>query len=92
LRSQRAHERKVDAAGREDSTERLGSETALDDQAQRAKRAMQSLPPKQREAVALVFFENCTHAEAALRLGCAESTVSWRIFLAKRTLRKWLTP
>jgi RNA polymerase sigma-70 factor (ECF subfamily) len=49
---------------------------------------MQGLSPDQREAIALVFFEECSHAEAAKRLGCAESTISWRIHLAKRKLRQ----
>lgn len=54
--------------------------------------AIRKLPPKQREAISLVWFENNTHAEAATVLGCAESTVSWRLALAKRQLRKLLTP
>jgi RNA polymerase sigma-70 factor (ECF subfamily) len=32
------------------------------------------------------------HAEAARILGCAETTVSWRVFQAKRRLRKALEP
>lgn len=95
LRAQRAHERKLDAAFRSGVDAEPGgggnNGDGDDDGAQRALGAMQALPPKQREAVALVFFENCSHAEAAQRVGCAESTISWRIFLAKRTLRKRLS-
>jgi RNA polymerase sigma-70 factor (ECF subfamily) len=54
--------------------------------------AMLELHPAWREAVALVFFDEMSHAEAALILDCAESTVSWRIFRAKRVLRKLLNP
>lgn len=52
--------------------------------------ALARLSPEQREAVALVYFENLTHAEAARVLGCAESTVSWRVFRAKSRLKKLL--
>lgn len=43
-----------------------------------------------RQAVALVYLEGMNHAEAAQILGCAESTISWRIFAAKRKLRRFL--
>jgi RNA polymerase sigma-70 factor (ECF subfamily) len=56
-----------------------------------AHRAVKRLPPKQREAVALVWVQNKTHAEASRIANCAESTISWRLALAKRTLRKFLS-
>jgi RNA polymerase sigma-70 factor (ECF subfamily) len=40
-----------------------------------------------REAVLLVAGEDMSHAEAAAALGCAESTVSWRMHMAKKKLR-----
>ncbi|RYD83743.1 MAG: RNA polymerase sigma factor, partial [Verrucomicrobiaceae bacterium] len=43
-----------------------------------------------RMAVVLVFFEGMNHAEAARLLGCAETTVSWRLFSAKRKLKTFL--
>lgn len=46
------------------------------------------LDPLLREAVILVYGADMTHAEAALALGIAESTVSWRIHQANRQLRK----
>jgi RNA polymerase sigma-70 factor (ECF subfamily) len=52
--------------------------------------ALAQLPREWREAVALVYFEDVSHAEAAQVLGCAETTVSWRIFRAKRKLRELL--
>jgi RNA polymerase sigma-70 factor (ECF subfamily) len=52
--------------------------------------ALQGLSPDLREAVALVYFEEMNHREAAEALGCAETTVSWRIFRAKRLLKKLL--
>jgi RNA polymerase sigma-70 factor (ECF subfamily) len=54
------------------------------------RRALARLAPDQREAVALVYFENLSHAEAARILGCAESTVSWRVFRARSHLKKLL--
>jgi RNA polymerase sigma-70 factor (ECF subfamily) len=49
--------------------------------------ALEGLPAELRIAVALVFYEGMNHAEAASVLGCAETTVSWRIFRAKRKLK-----
>jgi RNA polymerase sigma-70 factor, ECF subfamily len=54
--------------------------------------ALRQLSPDLREAVALVFFEEMNHREAADALGCAETTVSWRIFRARRVLKKLLAP
>lgn len=53
--------------------------------------ALARLAPEQREAVALVYYENLSHAEAARVLRCAESTVSWRLFRAKGRLKKILS-
>lgn len=54
-------------------------------------RTVEGLPEKQREAVLLVYAEGMSHREAADVIGCAETTVSWRIFQAKRKLRKVLS-
>jgi RNA polymerase sigma-70 factor (ECF subfamily) len=86
LRAKRAHDIKLEQAAQHFETARecrSGDETT-----ERALHLLQSLPSDQREAVALVFFEEFSHAEAAQRLGCAVSTISWRIHLAKRRLRK----
>lgn len=48
---------------------------------------LQSLEPSLRETVLLVVGEELPHAEAAKVLGCAESTVSWRMHMAKKALR-----
>jgi RNA polymerase sigma-70 factor, ECF subfamily len=52
-----------------------------------ARDALASLPEPLRSAVALVFFEGLNHRAAARVLGCAETTVSWRIFVAKKQLK-----
>lgn len=49
--------------------------------------ALALLSPKEREAAVLVFFQDYSHAEASEVLGCAESTISWRLFCAKRKLK-----
>jgi len=45
------------------------------------------LSPEVRSAVVLVAGEGLSHAEAAEVLGCAESTVSWRLHEARKRLR-----
>ena len=49
------------------------------------------LPAKQRAAIALTVYDGLNHAEAAQALGCSETTVSWRVFAARRKLKRWLT-
>jgi RNA polymerase sigma-70 factor (ECF subfamily) len=49
--------------------------------------ALGSLDPLVRETVLLVIGEGMSHGEAAEALGCAESTVSWRMHMAKKRLR-----
>ena len=53
--------------------------------------AIDKLPSSLKETVLLVYGEGKNHKQAAEILGCAETTVSWRIFKAKRTLRKVLS-
>jgi RNA polymerase sigma-70 factor (ECF subfamily) len=52
--------------------------------------AVRGLPPRQRDAVMLVHVEGLTHREAAEALGCAEATVSWHLFAARRQLKSKL--
>lgn len=47
---------------------------------------LKNLPEAEFEAVILVFAEGLSHKEAAVVLGCAESTVSWRIHEARKKL------
>ena len=54
--------------------------------------ALLKLPPKQRAAIVLTIYEELNHADAAKILGCSETTVSWRVFAARRKLRRWLEP
>ena len=52
--------------------------------------ALMKLPDKQRAAIILTVYGGHNHAEAAKILGCSETTVSWRIFSARRKLRRIL--
>ena len=57
---------------------------------QQVQEAMLKLDPPQRAAIVLTVCDGLNHAEAARVLGCAETTVSWRVFMARRKLKKLL--
>jgi RNA polymerase sigma-70 factor, ECF subfamily len=59
-------------------------------QIEQVQEALLKLKPKQRAAIILTIYDGLSHAEAAKVLGCSETTVSWRIFAAKRKLKKML--
>ncbi len=63
---------------------------AADARSERVQEALVLLPPKQRAAVILTIFDGMTHSEAAAVLGCAEKTLSWRLFVARRRLAELL--
>lgn len=53
-------------------------------------RALASLGEELRQSIVLVYYEGMNHSEAARVLGCAETTISWRVFNAKRKLKQLL--
>ena len=53
--------------------------------------ALKLLGEKERSAVILCYFEGLSHSEIAQSMGCAETTVSWYIFMAKRKLKTLLS-
>lgn len=57
----------------------------------RVAESLQALPDDLRLAIVLTFYEGMNHAAAAQVLGCAETTVSWRVFRAKRQLKTLLS-
>ena len=61
-----------------------------DDVSSRVQEALLTLPPKQRAAVILTTYEGLNHAEAARALRCSETTVSWRVFTARKKLKRLL--
>jgi RNA polymerase sigma-70 factor (ECF subfamily) len=54
---------------------------------ERVRRAVATLPPAQRDALALAFFDGLTHAEIAALRGEALGTVKTRIRLAMRRVK-----
>jgi RNA polymerase sigma-70 factor (ECF subfamily) len=58
----------------------------------RVRGAMSSLPPPQREAVGLAYFEGMTHSEIVAHTGEALGTVKTRLRSALETLRQALNP
>ena len=52
--------------------------------------AIAALEPKLKETAILVLTEDLSHGEAAAALGCAESTVSWRMHEVRNTLKALL--
>lgn len=67
-------------------------EAAPDDsrRAQQIQDALMRLPAKQRAAIVLTTYDGLTHGEAARALRCSETTVSWRLFAARRKLKRML--
>ena len=84
-----ARARCAEEAGRPGATEAtVAAADPPDGTAERAWKAVGTLPEKQRTALLLVFGEGLSHREAAAVMGCPEVTVSWRIHQARRKLGK----
>jgi RNA polymerase sigma-70 factor (ECF subfamily) len=83
-RRRRAHE---DWAAERES---FAGEAPAGSHSDQVNEALQRLEPDYRAAVVLTVYEGMNHAEAATVLGCAETTVSWRVWRARQQLRKWL--
>jgi RNA polymerase sigma-70 factor (ECF subfamily) len=62
----------------------------LDELSREVQAALMKLSAKQRAAIVLTVYGGHNHAEAAKIMGCPETTVSWRIFTARRKLKKLL--
>jgi RNA polymerase sigma-70 factor (ECF subfamily) len=54
--------------------------------------ALEALPPEQREAVRLAYFQGLTHSEIAKQLAIPMGTVKTRLRLALDKLRSSLAP
>lgn len=52
--------------------------------------ALLKLSSGQRAAVVLTIYDGLSHAKAARVLGCSETTISWRLFVARSKLKKLL--
>lgn len=63
---------------------------ATDERARLVRRAVDGLPDDLKAAVLLTAFAGLSHREAASHVGCAEGTLSWRVFEARRLLKEAL--
>jgi RNA polymerase sigma-70 factor, ECF subfamily len=86
----RKHRQRQDQTHQEWSQQ--GRDVAHDDtrRAQQIQEALMRLPANQRAAIVLTTYDGLTHAQAAHALGCSETTVSWRLFAARRKLKRLL--
>ncbi|HXE41580.1 MAG TPA: RNA polymerase sigma factor [Candidatus Baltobacteraceae bacterium] len=66
-------------------------EISQNEMAQHAQAALMKLSAKQRAAIVLTIYDGLNHAEAAKVLHCSETTISWRVFAAKRKLKQLLS-
>lgn len=95
INAARDHVRKVQRRS-EASPEALSELPSQDESAEEALSrqdlwtSVRQLPPRQADAVLLVYAEEKSHAETAQILGCSENTVSWHIHEAKKALRSLL--
>lgn len=58
----------------------------LAEQKIQVREAVMALPPRQRTALALVYYQGLTYTEAAQALGCSVGTVKTQMFRALKTL------
>ena len=84
-------------SSRERPAERLPEGQVEDGSAERARRdelltALRALPPRQRAAVVLRYFDQLSEAETARALDCSLGTVKSQTSRALATLRKTLQP
>ena len=84
------HRRRRQALGDEVAFRQTRKERGRAGEFAAVEKALASLQEDLRQTLVLVFYEGLSHAQAAAVLGCAETTVSWRVFRAKRQLRKKL--
>jgi RNA polymerase sigma-70 factor (ECF subfamily) len=72
------------------ATQPTAGNDAPDERSAQVQAALVQLPAKQRAAIILTVYDELNHAEAARVLGCSETTVSWRVFMARRQLKEIL--
>ncbi len=89
-RRSQLHEKWATESERETSIKSHGSDAGQSAQADAIQKALLKLPAEQRAAIVLTVYEEMNHAEAARVLGCSETTISWRVFQARRKLKQWL--
>ena len=59
---------------------------------QKLKQAIDALPDPYKMSFVLVVFQGMSHGQASEVMGCSESTISWRMFKARKMLQSKLLP
>jgi RNA polymerase sigma-70 factor (ECF subfamily) len=59
---------------------------------QKLKQAIDTLPDPYKMSFVLVAFQGISHSQASEVMGCSESTISWRMFKARKMLQSKLLP
>ncbi len=59
---------------------------------QKLKQAIDTLPDPYKMSFVLVVFQGMSHSQASEVMGCSESTISWRMFKARKMLQGKLLP
>jgi RNA polymerase sigma-70 factor (ECF subfamily) len=77
--------------GRAWGSETLATTSSEAESSEELWNAVDRLPDKQRDVVILVYSEGLTHAQTADILGLAETTVSWHLHEARKSLKSYLT-
>ena len=83
-------EEEGDFAGTFASPQNIEDEAARNQMARTVSSALQQLPPEQRQAVELAYFEGMTQSEIASKTGIPLGTVKTRVRTAMQTLRQTL--
>ncbi|QAA77206.1 MAG: sigma-24 (FecI-like) [Candidatus Bipolaricaulis sibiricus] len=93
-RHQAFRARRSDAKGQRvpEETDEVPDPAPLLEREMHVQRAVESLPPEQREVVYLAFYEGLPYEEIARVQGVPEGTVKSRMFHAKRKLAEVLRP
>lgn len=80
----------IEESSLSDTSESAEAALASASDAQTVRTCIQQLPPKQRDAIHLAFFEDLSYAEIARVMDCPEGTVKTRVYHAKRALKACL--
>ncbi|MGI9354746.1 MAG: RNA polymerase sigma factor [Rhizobiaceae bacterium] len=86
-----SEKRKLDEWAVEPARPQVQAAYEAEDEGDRLWQAVRQLPPKQRDALLLVYGEELSHADAAGVMGCAEGTVSFHLHEGRKRLRDMMS-
>jgi RNA polymerase sigma-70 factor (ECF subfamily) len=87
-REMRRGNRQIPAEAARQGVHSPGDAAAEDEQKQLIRQMLDDLPPRQREALLLRFFEDLSTDEAAAAMGCAAGTIKATVHQALRALKQ----